>query len=117
MKRNPSGDTRVQPEQTQSRWSPGVSESRSVVILAAPLTQLLDLAGPYQVFKRAVDVVLAQDPKATPPYCVEVATTRRGLLQTCSGLRVQGHRNFNEVGEGIDTLIVVGGTYVEEGRV
>jgi transcriptional regulator GlxA family with amidase domain len=86
-------------------------------MLAAPLTQLLDLAGPYQVFKRAVDVVLGKHPSAVPPYRIEVATTDRGLLQTCGGLRVEGHRNFDEVGDRIDTLIVVGGTCVEEGRV
>lgn len=94
---------------------PRKAKPRRILLLAAPGTQILDLVGPFQVFVRAAEIVARTEPLGPLVYSVEVITTEPGLLLTNCGLRLQGHRTFREVRGPADTLLIAGGTSVEEG--
>jgi transcriptional regulator GlxA family with amidase domain len=92
--------------------------ARRIVFVAAPGTEILDLVGPLQVFARASDIFVRQNPGALPIYSVEVVTTspHRSLVSNC-GLRITAHKTFRELRGNIDTLLVAGGTAIENDEV
>jgi transcriptional regulator GlxA family with amidase domain len=78
------------------------SERRRVVFVAVPPLQILDLAGPYEVFARCGG------------YEVEMVAAQAGMVATSSGLALGMARHFAEIEGPIDTLIVPGGDGCEE---
>jgi transcriptional regulator GlxA family with amidase domain len=92
--------------------------ARRIVFVAAPGTEILDLVGPLQVFARASDIFIRQNPGAAPIYSVEVVTTspHRSFVANC-GLRITAHKTFRELRGNIDTLLVAGGSAVENDEV
>src|SRR5579884_4487011 len=94
---------------------PGVMPSKTVVFLAAPNTQILDVAGPFQVFVRAAELFMKDHPSRKPPYRVLLAsTTHRKVVSTNCGLTLTGVETFRSLRGPIDTLLVAGGSGVEE---
>lgn len=89
---------------------------RRILFLGAPQSQILDLVGPFQVFTRASEILARSHPNEPPLYSIEVVTTERGMLLTSCGLRLQAHRTFKQVRSSADTLLIVGGSCVEEGK-
>ncbi len=90
--------------------------TRRIVFLAVPPVQLLDLAGPYEIFSRAGRASLGRDPTVLGGYRVEVVSTGRGALvmSSCAlGLAAQGY--YRDLRAPVDTLLVVGGEGVEGG--
>ena len=53
---------------------PPRTESRRIVFVAAPGTEIIDLVGPLQVFARAAEMFGKQNPGSSPIYSVEVIT-------------------------------------------
>jgi transcriptional regulator GlxA family with amidase domain len=92
--------------------------ARQIVFVAAPGTEILDLVGPLQVFARASEIFVRQNPGASPIYSVEVVTTspHRSFVTNC-GLRITAHKTFREVHGNIDTLLVAGGSAIENDEV
>ena len=72
-----------------------------VVIVAYPDVQLLDVAGPLEVFSQAGG------------YTVEVVAPTAGPLRTTSGLDIVAHRSLHETRGRIGTLMVAGGNGTE----
>ena len=70
---------------------------RTVIVLAFPGVQSLDVAGPVEVFAAAGE------------YAVEVVAPRAGAVRTQSGLTLSVERGLAEVTGPIDTLVVAGG--------
>jgi transcriptional regulator GlxA family with amidase domain len=75
---------------------------RHVVIVAYPEVQLLDVAGPLEVFGLA-------DRFRPSSYVVEVITTAGAPISTSSGLEVVPHAPLSARTTGLDTVIVAGG--------
>jgi transcriptional regulator GlxA family with amidase domain len=94
---------------------PGRSRSKTIVFLAAPSTQVLDVAGPFQVFVRAAEILVREHPTQRPPYEVLLAssTRRRSVITNC-GLVLAGTETFRTLRGPIDTLLVAGGSGVED---
>jgi transcriptional regulator GlxA family with amidase domain len=92
--------------------------TRRVVLVGAPGTQILDLVGPFQIFTRASELFVAQNPGLPPIYSVEVVSTSRGRpLVTNCGLGLIAHRTFRQVEGAIDTLLIAGGSAIEGGEI
>jgi putative intracellular protease/amidase len=90
--------------------------TRRILLVAAPGSQILDVVGPFQIFTRAAELLLTQQPGSTAAYSVEVITSSpKPVLVTNCGLRVSAHRSFRRVRGEIDTLLIAGGGAVEEG--
>jgi len=53
----------------------GSRGSRTIVFLAAPKTQILDVAGPFQVFVRAAELFVLNELRKERPYEVVLAST------------------------------------------
>ena len=93
---------------------PTRNPSRTVVFLAAPSTQILDVAGPFQIFVRAAELFVQEGPARKAPYNVLLAsTTRRRSVATNCGLVLTGTKTFRTLRGPIDTLLVAGGSGVE----
>jgi transcriptional regulator GlxA family with amidase domain len=87
---------------------------RTIVFLAAPSTQILDVAGPFQVFVRAAELFVQEYPAQKIPYKVVLASsTRRRSVATNCGLVLTGTETYHTLRGAIDTLLVAGGTGVE----
>src|SRR5256885_6881137 len=97
---------------------PPRTESRRIVFVAAPGTEIIDLVGPLQVFARAAEMFGKQNPGSSPIYSVEVisASSQRSLVTNC-GLRITAHKTFREVRWKIDTLLVAGGNAIEQDEI
>jgi len=91
------------------------SRTRRVLLVAAPGSQILDVVGPFQIFTRAAELLLTQQPGSTAAYSVEIITSSpKPVLMTNCGLRVSAHRTFRRVRGEIDTLLIAGGSAVED---
>lgn len=77
-----------------------------VLIVAFPKAQVLDIAGPLEVFNRVVALRVGQG------YSVQLAS-RAGAISTTSGLTLEPARRLRDIRpgafNGIDTLMVAGG--------
>jgi transcriptional regulator GlxA family with amidase domain len=102
----------------QNNGSPASRQTRRIVFVGAPGTEMLDLVGPLQVFARASEMFARQNPGIPPLYSVEVisASTHRSLLTNC-GVRITAHKTYREVRGKIDTLLVAGGSAIENDEV
>ncbi len=88
---------------------------KTVAFLAAPGAQILDVAGPFQVFVRAGEIFLREHPSHQPPYRVVLAsTTRRKPVVTNCGLVLTGSETFRSLRFPLDTLLVAGGSGLEQ---
>lgn len=92
----------------------GLNRIKTIVFLAAPNTQILDVAGPFQVFVRAAELFVQEHPARKTPYRVLMASsTRNRSVATNCGLVLTGTDTFRSVRGPIDTLLVAGGSGVE----
>src|SRR5690242_9069353 len=88
---------------------------KTIVFLAAPGSQILDIAGPFQIFVRAGELFLREHPGQKPPYKVLLAsTTRRKPVLTNCGLVLTGTDTYRSLRFPVDTLLVAGGSGLEK---
>src|ERR1700719_2184895 len=98
-----------------SHGSPISSRTRTIVFLAAPNSQILDVAGPFQIFVRAAELFVHERPTQKPPYhVVWASTTRRCSVATNCGWVLAGAETFRALRGPIDTLLVAGGSGLDE---
>ncbi|HXW42330.1 MAG TPA: DJ-1/PfpI family protein [Xanthobacteraceae bacterium] len=89
--------------------------SRLIVVLAFENVQLLDVAGPVQVFASANEIACGTRGAPSAPYRVVVASWRGGAVRSTSGLPLLTQPIASAVGKRrIDTLIVPGGAGVHQ---
>jgi transcriptional regulator GlxA family with amidase domain len=81
---------------------PASARTRTVVLVAIPGVQALDLIGPLEVFTGAAQIVAGA-------YETRVVAPQRGRLETSSGLVLLPERGLPDPRERIDTLLVSGG--------
>ena len=114
----PIGQTRPVASSDLNNKEPVQPQTRRIVFVAAPGTEILDLVGPLQVFARASDMYCRANPGARPIYSVEVASisSRRSLTTNC-GLGFTAHKAFREVRGKIDTVLVAGGDAIERNEI
>jgi transcriptional regulator GlxA family with amidase domain len=91
-------------------------KSRRILIVAAPGSQILDIAGPVQIFVRASELLNQRKHPVRESYRVEVVTTWTGKsIPTSCGIKLTGDRSFSSVRGPVDTLLVAGGSEIEAG--
>jgi transcriptional regulator GlxA family with amidase domain len=82
---------------------------QQVVILAFPGVNLLDVAGPAQVFTSATELHSAANGEPEPAYRISLASVYGGLTNTTSGLEINSVPVSSLDGVPIDTLLIAGG--------
>jgi transcriptional regulator GlxA family with amidase domain len=81
-----------------------------VGLLGPPEARILDLAGPWEVFTRANEVLAEQQPTQKPGYHLTLATIDSSKLIDCFGqLSIKVRGGFRALAPGLDTLLVGGG--------
>jgi transcriptional regulator GlxA family with amidase domain len=90
---------------------PSQPKPRSVVILAYPGVQSLDVTGPLEVFSAAAEVARARSPH-TRSYALTLVSPDPGPVRTSSGLTITADAAIEALdpGEPVDTLLVPGGS-------
>jgi len=83
--------------------------ARRILVLGHPEAQILDLAGPIEVFARTARWLCETGASKQPVYRVELVARARGALTTTSGVPLLAARSLAELRGPIDTLIVGGG--------
>jgi transcriptional regulator GlxA family with amidase domain len=84
--------------------------TRIVEILTFPSVQLLDVAGPLQVFASANEFMAKTE--EMPPYAVRVVAQGGQSIKASAGVALAAHP-LPPVEAGLDTLVVAGGPGVE----
>jgi transcriptional regulator GlxA family with amidase domain len=79
-----------------------------VVMLGFTDAQILDVAGPLEVFSRASRWLTDHGLRDAPAYTIELVAAEAGPLVMSNGLAISAARTFREV-ENADTLLVAGG--------
>jgi transcriptional regulator GlxA family with amidase domain len=79
-----------------------------VAVLAFPGVQMLDVAGPIDVFSEA-----ARQARAPGAYQLEVISTVEGPIRASNGMRFHTDATIDTSAPGIDTLLVAGGPQVQ----
>ena len=94
----------------------GAWKTRLVVLVAGSGTQILDIAGPAEVFARCARILTEERPSDPPAYRVMLLSTNsdRSSVGTTAGIRLSGHGRYNALREVPDTLLVAGGAQVED---
>lgn len=81
---------------------------RRIAIVALPEAELLDLAGPYEAFVRAAQLVQEHKRLKDLPYRVDLLTVEGTTVKTWLGLTLAGTLPFEQYEGSPDTLIVAG---------
>lgn len=89
--------------------------TRSVAIYLFPEVEVLDFAGPFQVFTTASRVALRRNPRQPAPFGVVTVAKRIGPVRARGGLLVVPDFTLESVPP-IDLLLIPGGVVDEEMR-
>lgn len=83
---------------------------RRIALLAYPLADLLDVAGPSEVFGATRRALAALGGTGDAGYRVELLSSSRKLaIETDCAVSLLAHRNYKEIAGPVDTLLVAGG--------
>ena len=94
---------------------PTAGRQKTIAFLAAPDAQILDVVGPFQVFVKACKTFRERHDGAPDPYRVLLlSSTQRKSVHTNCGLDIAGAEPYRNFRQPIDTLIVAGGSGVED---
>ena len=80
-----------------------------IAALAYPGVQILDVTGPLEVFSRTSRWLKDHGKRTDDAYRVEIIGVTRGAFRASSGLRLYADHRYDEVGAGLDTLLIPGG--------
>ena len=89
--------------------APVSPRTRRVAMLADPGIPMLDVMGPLEVFSRTSRWLKDHGKGTDDAYSVEILGVTRGPFRASSGLRIYADHRFDQVGRGIDTLLIAGG--------
>ena len=79
-----------------------------IALFGPPKSRVLQLAGPWEVFSRANDLLAEKHPNDKPGYQFELITMdRSGFIECFDGLRIQA-KHFHSLNPNVDTLLVGG---------
>jgi transcriptional regulator GlxA family with amidase domain len=94
-----------------------VGEPRHIVLLACPQSSSLEVAGPAEVFAIAANKLREAGRVRGRPYRIHLVSALPGALTPgASGIRFAVEGSYSEIDVPIDTLLVVGGLDVWNGR-
>ncbi len=93
----------------------GAKGIRRIALLAYPLVDVLDVAGPSEVFGATQRALAAVGGSGEAGYSVELLSSSQELaIETDSAVRLLAHRSYLGLEYPIDTLIVAGGLGAQE---
>src|SRR5262245_28036968 len=88
-------------------------KARKILFLAGPGTQILDVAGPFQIFVRAAEILQRKFADRPPAYDPKLVSIAEKTIRTSSGLKIVAENNYLSHQGKIDTLLIAGGNAIE----
>jgi transcriptional regulator GlxA family with amidase domain len=88
---------------------------RHIAMLAFPECMLIDVCGPMDVFNFA-NYVLQNMGRVSPSvssYTMTIVAENSGPVKTSSGIRIVADKGYEDINEGIDTLLVTGSASID----
>jgi len=82
---------------------------RSIGIVAFPGAEVLDIAGPYEVFNFANMILQKEGVCQEAAYPVTVFAEQPGPVTTMTGFKIIADQSFNQIDKSYDTLLIPGG--------
>ncbi|MGR9106065.1 MAG: GlxA family transcriptional regulator [Gammaproteobacteria bacterium] len=89
---------------------------RRIAMLIYEDCDIIDACAPLDVFSTANIWLQGTGETNSPSYTVSLIAERQEAVRTFSGIRVLADHGFGEHDEGIDTLLVAGGPYIDVAR-
>jgi transcriptional regulator GlxA family with amidase domain len=94
-----------------------VGEPRNIVLLATPSTSMIEVAGPAEVFRICGEKLAEAGRLNSRGYQVHLLSSIDSrFVDTSAGIQMVAHSSYGEFQGPIDTLLVVGGLNVWDGR-
>jgi transcriptional regulator GlxA family with amidase domain len=87
---------------------------RRIGFLVFPDCEILDVSGPFEVFFFADHWLGRLGRTREPGYQSIVIAAAPGILRTMSGMEIVATHSYNDISDGLDTLVVAGGFGVEQ---
>ncbi|MDD1607292.1 MAG: GlxA family transcriptional regulator, partial [Methylococcaceae bacterium] len=78
-------------------------------IFIYPGADILDIAGPSEVFAFANLMLLLQGVTKEPAYIIDILAEKPGVITTLMGLQIIATHGYSDMSDDIDTLIIAGG--------
>lgn len=91
----------------------GAARAHRVVMLGYPRAQILDIAGPLEVFARTARWLREHHHLSTDAYEIELVAPAKGWLETSGGLGLFATRTYSQM-RSADTLLISGGIGYKE---
>lgn len=91
-------------------------KTRRICMLAFDNAQVLDIAGPLEVFACADRWLQRRGEANVSVYPIDVVAKARGPLTSMAGITVHATKSIRDRNGGIDTLLVAGGDGVDSAR-
>lgn len=86
-----------------------MDETKHVVILSPPMTAILDVAGPLEVFSKTNEYLKDIHPLKKPAYAIHVLSSdSAAVINTSSGLPIICEGGIESISYEIDTLLIAG---------
>ncbi len=86
-----------------------MEKTKHIVIISTPMTSILDVAGPLEVFAKATDYIKDNFPAINQPYTTHVLSIDSSTtVNTSSGLPIVCEGDINSVNYEMDTLLIAG---------
>jgi transcriptional regulator GlxA family with amidase domain len=89
------------------------TSTRTILFVAFPGVQMLDLVGPLEIFEGATTLLRRIAGAQPPPYRVIVATADGRRVAASNGLSIDAHASFRARLAAVDTLVVPGALDIE----
>ncbi|MEO5692884.1 MAG: DJ-1/PfpI family protein [Usitatibacter sp.] len=86
---------------------------KKIAIVVFDEAQILDVAGPMEIFRGATLAVRERRAYSEPAYEIHIVARRRGAVRTSCGLTIVSTAAFADAPRDVDTLIVAGGVMDE----
>lgn len=99
---------------TNPKVPPGRFKIRNIGIVAYPGVQILDITGPMEVFSFANFGLKELRLSNEEVYPIRIIAEKTGPITTMSGVQIVADTSFSELNNRIDTLVVPGGSNIDE---
>lgn len=90
-----------------------VPKIRPIGIVVFPGAEIIDITGPMEVFAFANIALKSSGICDEPSYPIEVIAAKTGSVTTSCGLQIIANRSYEDIHDGIDTLLIAGTPEVE----
>ncbi|SJM92192.1 GlxA family transcriptional regulator [Crenothrix polyspora] len=86
---------------------------KTVAIVVYPGVEIIDVTGPMEVFAFANYGLQQSGQMQQPAYTLQVIAAKQGALISSCGLQIIADKSYNDIHDGIDTLLIAGATNID----